>query len=118
MEELFGILSNELRLEVLRFLIRVPGARHGEIRDGLHLARSKSGNVTKALEPLESGGIVIRTDGRYAVDNALELGRLLESAALLNASARRVLLKRAEAEIPAAEQLVEEIRKDVGAAKG
>jgi DeoR/GlpR family transcriptional regulator of sugar metabolism len=68
--------------------------------------------LTKALEPLESAGILKRTGGGYAVVDSDALGSLLVAAAALNIAAKQTLLSKAREEIPAAERLAREIREE------
>lgn len=112
MEELFAVLGNELRLAAVRQIRRSPGIKHREILDALDLPRSKAGNLTKALEPLESAGVLRRIEGGYTVVDSDALGRLLAAAADLNIAAKQILLAKAREEIPAAEQLAREIREE------
>jgi len=113
MDQLFAALGNPLRVLVLRELARSPGLKYGEILSALEMSRAKAGVLTKALDPLEGSGLVVREEGRYGVVNRVAILKLLAVGSELDVEARRRLAEQAQKEIPTAEETAAELRKEL-----
>jgi DNA-binding transcriptional ArsR family regulator len=113
MDALLRALGHEMRLRLVRELRRSPGPKHGDLLRSLGLAKSEAGTLTKHLASLEEAGVVRREGAQYYLSDADAAGAALVALADLHVSARRLLAERAQLEVPEAERLAEELRREV-----
>ncbi len=111
MDSVLEALAHEDRRRIVRELRRAPGQKHADLLKPLGLTKSK-GQLTKLIAPLESAGVVMRTDSRYYVVNSDAMGRLLSAAADVNVSAQRILAERARLAVESAERVADELRSE------
>lgn len=110
MDTLLQALAHETRLQIVRELRRSPGLKHAELLERVGLAKTRAGQLTKLIAPLEAAGLLRREDGQYYVVDPIATGRLLSAAADANVSAQRILAERAQSGVREAQRLAEELQ--------
>jgi DNA-binding transcriptional ArsR family regulator len=110
MESVLQALAHDMRSRIVRELRQSPGLTHTELLAQLRLPKGKAPQLSNRIGELEAAGLVVRADGSYSVVDVEATGRLLVAAADVNLAAQRVLAARAQAAVPDAERLAEELR--------